>query len=575
MGRASMQHLGTSTRKHKGRGGLGVGPVGLLLACLLLPAGSAGAGDEDFPRPDTIAPQIAFWTRIYSEIGTDAGLLHDARHLDVVYEVIEVPRDLPKRVRERRIDRARKRYREALLSLARSRSGELDPLERRVLALWPEGVSSRTLREAAKRIRFQRGQADRFREGIIRSGRYLPHIRQVLAEEGVPDELFALPHVESSYDPHAHSHAGAAGLWQFTRGTGRLFLRIDEAVDERLDPFAATHAAARLLRRNHDRLGTWPLAITAYNHGALGVERAVKRLGTRDIGVIVERYDGRAFGFASRNFYAEFLAALDVARDAERHFGPLSLEAAAELEAVPVSDFVPADALARALGVDLGLLRAHNPALRPRVWRGEKRIPPGTVLRLPVGSVPGTLAAAVASLPDSARFDRQIPDRIYRVRRGDTLSRIARRTGIPVARIMAANGIRNRHRIRAGQKLVLPGIPAARAHAGTPAPGRPGSDRYRVRPGDTLSSIASRHGLRPSDLARANGLRNPHHIRAGDVLRIPVAGGARSYRVRRGDTLSAIAKRFGVSAEAIARTNRLRSRHWLRVGQVLRIPDAG
>lgn len=574
MGRVAMHRVRTSSRKPRRRAGTGLLLAWLLLPGVALPGAAAGAGEEPFPRPAALAPQIAFWTRIYSEIPSDSGLLHDAGHLEVVYEVLEVPRDLPRRTRERHIDRVRKRYRQALLRLARSRKGPLSPLEERVLALWPEGISSRALREAADRIRFQRGQADRFREGVIRSGRYLPHIRQVLAEEGVPDELAALPHVESSYDPAAHSHAGAAGLWQFTRGTGRLFLRIDEAVDERLDPFAATHAAARLLRRNHERLGTWPLAITAYNHGALGMERAVKRLGTRDLAVIVERYEGRAFGFASRNFYAEFLAALDVSRDAERHFGPLALEPAAELEAVALEHYVPADALARALRIDLAVLRAHNPALRSRVWRGEKRIPPGTVLRLPVGAVPGTLARAVAALPDSARFPRQIPDRVYRVRRGDTLSHIARRTGIPVSRIMAANGLRNRHRIRVGQKLVLPGIPAARA-AGAPAAGSVKGGRYRVRPGDTLTSIAARHGVRAADLARANGLRNPHRIRAGDVLRIPAAAAGRTYRVRRGDTLSGIARRFGVGTDALARANGLRSRDWLRVGQVLHIPGSG
>jgi membrane-bound lytic murein transglycosylase D len=117
-----------------------------------------------------------------------------------------------------------------------------------------------------------------------------------LPEQGLPVELTRLPLIESGFELHARSHVGAAGIWQFMPRTGRLFMRVDTLVDERRDPIAATRGAARFLRRLHDRLGTWPLAITAYNHGPTGVARAVRGLGTRDIGTIVSRYDGPAFG---------------------------------------------------------------------------------------------------------------------------------------------------------------------------------------------------------------------------------------------------------------------------------------
>ena len=123
-----------------------------------------------------------------------------------------------------------------------------------------------------------------------------------------------MPHVESSFDPYAYSKVGAAGLWQFMRSTGRRFLRIDAAVDERLDPYRATEAAAQLLSYNYRLLGSWPLAITAYNHGAEGMRRAREQLGTDDIVRIVRDYHSPTFGFASRNFYVSFLAALTVSR---------------------------------------------------------------------------------------------------------------------------------------------------------------------------------------------------------------------------------------------------------------------
>ena len=186
-----------------------------------------------------------------------------------------------------------------------------------MLALWPEGTSNATLRAASRNVRFQLGQADKFRAGLIRAGQWRAHIEQVLAGEGVPRELVALPHVESSFNPRAYSHVGAAGLWQFMRSTGRRYMRVDDVVDERMDPHKASVAAARLLGYNYRQIDSWPLAITAYNHGLAGMMRAVRTLGTRDIAAIVSRYQSRSFGFASRNFYAEFLAASEIDHDPE------------------------------------------------------------------------------------------------------------------------------------------------------------------------------------------------------------------------------------------------------------------
>ena len=140
--------------------------------------------------------------------------------------------------------------------------------------LWPPDTLPARFAEAVDDVRFQLGQSDRFRAGIMRAGTWEAHIAEVLANLGLPAEIAALPHVESSFDPAAYSKVGAAGLWQFMRSTGRRFMRVDNSVDERLDPFRATEAAAQLLSYNYRLLGTWPLAITAYNHGAEGMLRA-------------------------------------------------------------------------------------------------------------------------------------------------------------------------------------------------------------------------------------------------------------------------------------------------------------
>ena len=173
----------------------------------------------------------------------------------------------------------------------------------------------RACASAIEDIRFQLGQADRFRSGLIRSGAWETHIAETLANLGLPAELAVLPHVESSFNPRAYSKVGAAGLWQFMRSTGRRYMRIDAAVDDRLDPFRSTEAAAQLLAYNYRVLGSWPLALTAYNHGTAGVRHAKETLATDDIVRIVRSYTSRTFGFASRNFYVSFLAALEIDRN--------------------------------------------------------------------------------------------------------------------------------------------------------------------------------------------------------------------------------------------------------------------
>jgi membrane-bound lytic murein transglycosylase D len=444
----------------------------------------------------------------------------------VVYEAIRVPEGLSRRASERHVERAKDRYAAILRKLAKGERSQLSVEEARVLALWPEGVSNATLKGAAKRIRFQLGQADRFRDGLIRAGQWAPHIRKSLQTHGVPLELESLPHVESSYNPAAYSQVGAAGLWQFTRSTGRIFLRVDNVIDERMDPFASSDGAARLLRSNYDTLGSWPLAITAYNHGVGGMKRAMRKLGTDDISVIAAKYKSRTFGFASRNFYTEFLAALDVDRNAERYFGPLTPSQPVRYEVATLEHFLPAKAVEQALGVDRETLREHNRSLRPAVWNGAKYMPKNFELRVPADALKQPIDVALASIPGPQRFAKQHRDRLYTVRRGDSLSKIARKYNVKERELVALNNLRSRHRIRAGQVLVLPDDPGARAPIAQVEP--PVDGVYHVRRGDTISRIAARFGLTEASLVTMNGLRNRHQIAVGQ--RLLVSASASSHR---------------------------------------------
>lgn len=508
-------------------------------------ASSAYAADtsQQFPRPPVLEPDVRFWTRVYTEIDTNGGFIHDERDLSVIYQIVQFPSTLSEHERRQQVRKTKQHYRTILLQLAGGKRQGLNEEQQRVLDLWPSDVSQQTLRSAAYRLRFQLGQADRFRAGLIRAGAWEDYIRQTLMDMDLPVELVALPHVESSYNPLAYSHVGAAGMWQLTRSTGRRYLRVDSVVDERLDPFRATVAAARLLEHNRDVTGTWPLAITAYNHGAAGMRRAVHKLGTNDITTIVRQYRSRTFGFSSRNFYPAFLAAVDVHFNAEKYFGPLHRDRPVDSELVQIPAYITANTLQRVLGVDRATLQQSNLALRPAVWRGTKYIPRGYEIRLPRDVLREPAEVVVERIAASEKYHAQQRDRFYQVRFGDTLGDIAARLNVSVDTLVASNGLHNRHRIREGQILRLPpSEPAAKTIAAeTPL----ADGRYQVRPGDTLSVIANRFGVSEEALLVANELADKDLIRAGQVLRVTLAA---ARQTQPGD----IPARAAVAASAVS-----------------------
>ncbi len=355
-----------------------------LWAVLLIPLLSARAlaADSALPYPPQLQRDVNFWVRVYTRIDTNSGYLHDQYDLGVVYDTLHFAPDSSRRARQRLVNSERDHYAAELRRIAAA-TGPLSAEEQRIEALWGAKATPERLLEAADDIRFQLGQANRFRDGLIRSGAWQQAIARALHEEGLPPQLAALPLVESSYNPRAYSKVGAAGLWQFMPSTGRRFMRIDRAVDDRMDPFRATEAAAQLLAYNYRILGTWPLALTAYNHGVAGVRRAVEIMGTTNIVTIVREYHTRTFGFASRNFYVSFLAALEIDRDPQKYFGTIVRMKEEHYTEVRMPEYADIRPLEHTLAVDPETLRDLNPALRPAVWRGRLAVPRGYELRLP------------------------------------------------------------------------------------------------------------------------------------------------------------------------------------------------
>ena len=436
----------------------------LCIATVLLShiAGAVGETADPFVQPPALERDIRFWIRVYTEVTTDQGLVHDDWNLGLVYEVLRFDPASSPAQRERRVNEAKARYSALLRRFADGATDNLTAHERRILHAFGDKASPSDFRDAIGRIRFQLGQADRFHEGLIRAAVWEKEIARTLSQHGVPPEIAALPHVESSFNVAAYSKVGAAGLWQFMPSTARRYMRVDSIVDERLDPYSATEAAANLMLYNYRLVGTWPLAVTAYNHGPGGLRRAQDELGTSDIAVIVKRFQGTTFGFASRNFYVAFLAALEVDRNADKYFGPITRLPDTESTPVELPDYISVDALAKTFNVNMGALRVLNPALRPPIWNGSRLVPRGYKLRLPGTPPQSEIAAGWARLSSSQRYLAQKNDGSHRLRRGETLAGVAAASGVSMARLLAVNGWTSAHAAARGDVVRIP-MPASRA----------------------------------------------------------------------------------------------------------------
>ena len=273
-------------------------------------------------------------------------------------------------------------------------------------------------------------------------------------------------------------------------------------MDQRLDPYSATEAAANLMLYNYRLLGSWPLAVTAYNHGPGGLRRAQDELGTSNIAVIVKRYQGATFGFASRNFYVAFLAALEVDRNAEKYFGPLTHLPETQSTVVTLPDYVAIDALARAFKADLGALRVLNPALRPPIWNKTRLVPRGYELRIPGSPPSADISAAWARLAPAERFVAQRNDGAHRARRGETLASIAAVSGVSLNRLLAANGLSKPRDLARGETVRIP-MPAIACR------------KLRRRRGRRAAAVRPQHRPPHRRPRRSRRRRNPGRARCG------------------------------------------------------------
>ncbi len=412
----------------------------------------ARVAPEDFPVCDAITPNVAFWIKIFTQYGRSQGVIHDSRHLDRIYGVIDLNPDRTATAarKNKRVKKAAfEKYKTVLLALAGGRTSATK-LEKHVAGLLGPDAGPSDFRQAAFRLRCQTGIKEQFRAGLIRSGAVIDEFKRIFLSHGLPVDLVYLPCVESSFDFNAYSKFGAAGIWQFTRGTGKQFMEIGYVVDQRRDPYISTDAAARLLKRNHAELKDWALAITAYNHGLAGMKRAKRAMDTYEN--IFLRYQSRSFKFASRNFYPEFLAARHVARNYQQYFGELHFTKPVNYTRFTTKGFLSARSFTRALNLDIQEFHTLNPSLRSPVFKDQKYIPGEFEIRLPA-HIPLHDARQTAL---RLYQEKQMPSRFHVVAKGDTAGAIARSHHVSLNDLILENGLNRQAVIYIGQNLRIP-----------------------------------------------------------------------------------------------------------------------
>lgn len=426
---------------------------------LPLPASFSFQYPKNFKPSPPLQSTVDFWRNVFANYDGHQTILHDNKNFDLIYGVLDFEpleknafggtretRGLRSRIEE--IKKAK--LREMLLRFAEGAKPST-PGEHLIYNLFENIRERDKFATAAERIRGQWGQKSKFEAGLVRSGRYMPMIQKIFEAGGAPKEVSYLVFVESMFQMAAVSKAGAVGPWQFMPATARLQkMVINRTMDERRDPLIGAAGAARLLRKNYELLYSWPLAINAYNTGPLRMQKAVNQLGTRNIDLIIRHFNDRGYQFASRNFYPEFLAAIEVAQNHRKYFVDLDLEEPIAFDEVRLPYDCSLHDLGLFAGTDIGVLKDLNPAYDARNFGRGAILPRGYTIR-----VPHTQGNFFLAAMEDLR-SRQQQARWHLVKKGETLHKIAKQYGTSAQTVQTFNGLLGVH-LLPGQMLKIPG----------------------------------------------------------------------------------------------------------------------
>ncbi len=369
--------------------------------------GEAFSVSDDLEVPAGLARRVNFWRRVYSLWSKDQDVLHIAEFPEVVLEIHNSSRMAGIGDKSRTnamkpwLEARRQRYKQILISLAATPnidSSKLSGTELRVFKLFSHIENKNKFKLAAFSIRVQRGQREFIAKGLQTSAKYLPHVEAEFKAQGLMPELARIAFIESSFNLQALSKVGASGVYQVMPDTGRDYLVVTPEIDERNDPIKASRAAAKLLAMNYKIVGSWPLAITAYNHGIGGISRAAREYGSKDIVALVNHYDGANFGFASKNFYSGFLGMLATLKNSPKVFPDVIIAEPLRFDLVRVGGMSLLDVKVR-YKVSTATLAAYNPDIGRSFLRNGGTFPTRYMAKIPAKNTAAPAASLVTWMP--------------------------------------------------------------------------------------------------------------------------------------------------------------------------------
>ncbi|KPA14747.1 secreted protein containing Lytic transglycosylase-like, catalytic domain protein [Candidatus Magnetomorum sp. HK-1] len=560
---------------------------------------SLASQDKYFPIPPFLCDNVLFWKKVYTNVSVDEGLIHDREYPLIIYQKIHVGSR-----RGRTLDQYVESYKKRIANLLREipnlpAAGRTEE-QKRIVRMFQEYSSLNDIPKAIGRIRFQLGQRESFLKGLEQSGMYIDEIFSIIRRENLPLRLAYLPHVESAFNTHAVSKAGAVGLWQFMWETGKQFLDIDRYIDERRDPILSTEAAITLLKKNYNELKSWPLAITAYNYGLAGIKRAVRSTKSTDISLIIQKHKSRSFQFASKNFYSCFLAACEIDENYQRYFKLVNMDSPLLRKRFILATPIRPDELCNHLNISLFEFKALNPAFKPSLYKYEAVIPKQYTVFLPLtvdlDNSDNLLEIPKKQVQNPLKYEHQSPEKIK------------------------TNFLTKQKFHKNKDKIAIKKTQSTKSSIKKSVPIKKKYHQYIVKKGDSIWLIARKFKTDGHTLRKINGLSRLSYIYPGQQLRVPEILYKKSikknskkqkqkaktndskkifsesmvssqqspkeivesdniektfwkkYRVKDGDSLWDIAQMMNLSPEKIKKINQLKTQR-LQPGQILFIPQ--